>query len=169
MKRINKAKWIGLFATILLCTAGFAQQKGLQFIELQEHGLSAKELDSLYKSAVHIDSSKAVFKTGAQQQQMYGAYSKLLQDFGNFLKSKGFEWKQPTRCFNRIYFAPDGTIDYFVFNFTTKGVKTEDQLSERKQKEFQRLLNLFVKDYKIEIQAQQRFAQCSPTVYRPVQ
>ena len=78
-----------------------------------------------------------------------------------------FKWEQPTRSFNRIYFNADGTIDYFLYNFQTTNVKTEDQLSQEKQNEFNRLLNLFIKDYKISVTAKTKFAQCSPTKYMP--
>lgn len=144
-----------------------AQHKALTIPDAEKQGLSISHLDSIYKGAVHVDSSQAVFKTEAEQQAMGEAYMKLLQDFGKFLSANNFKWEKPTRGFNRIYFNSDGTIDYFLYNFQTTNVKLEDQLSQEKQTEFNKLLNLFIKGYKISLTAKTKFAQCSPTTYMP--
>lgn len=159
------------FSTILLatCFQTFGQHLGLTFEDAKKQAISIQHLDSVYKSAIHVDSSQAVFKTEKEQEAMSQAYVKLLQDFGKFLTANNFKWDKPTKCFNRIYFNSDGTIDYFLYNFTTKNVKPEDLLSTEKQAEFNRLLNLFIKDYKISLTAKIKFAQCSPTTYMPKQ
>ncbi len=154
-----------LFAFSVLIVS--AQPKALTISDAEKQGLSISHLDSIYKSAVHVDSTQAVFKTEAEQQAMGEAYMKLLQDFGTFLTANNFKWEKPTRGFNRIYFNSDGTIDYFLYNFQTTTVKPEDQLSQEKQNEFNRLLNLFIKDYKISLTAKTKFAQCSPIKYMP--
>ena len=152
--------------TVLLttCLQTFGQHLGLTFQNAEKQGISIKHLDSLYKSAVHTDTSLAVFKTEKEQGALQQAYVKLLQDFGKFLSENNFKWETPTRCFNRIYFNSDGTIDYFLFNFLGK---TEDKPAEIIEKEFQRLLNVFISDYKFSLTAKTKFAQCSPTTYMP--
>lgn len=142
----------------------FGQQLGLTFQNAEKQGISIKHLDSVYISAVHTDTSLAVFKTETEQEAMQQAYIKLLQDFGKFLLENNFKWEKPTRCFNRIYFNADGTIDYFLFNFLGK---IEDKPAENIEKEFQRLLNVFIADYKFSVTAKTKFAQCSPTTYMP--
>lgn len=156
-------------ATILFvaCLQTSGQHLALTFQDAAKQGINMQNLDVIYKSAVHVDTSQAVFKTDQEQQAMYEAYTRLLQDFGKFLTTNNFKWDKPTRCFNRIYFNSDGTIDYFLYNFLTKDVKPEDQLSLDKQTEFNRLLNLFIKDYKISLTATTKFAQCSPSTYMP--
>ena len=158
-------------STILFvaCFQTFGQHLALTFQDAAKQGINMQNLDGIYKSAVHIDTSQAVFKTDQEQQAMYEAYTKLLQDFGKFLTTNNFKWDKPTKCFNKIYFDSDGTIDYFLYNFLTKDVKPEDQLSQDKQAEFNRLLNLFIKDYKISLTAKTKFAQCSPSTYMPQQ
>jgi len=136
---------------------------GLTFEDAEKQGI-LHDLDSLYKSAMHTDTSKAVFKTEEEVNAMLGAYTKLLQDLGHFLSDNNFKWNKPTRCFNRIYFNTDGSVDYFLFNFLGK---TNDKPSAKKQKEFQRLLTLFIKDYKFALTADTKFAQCSPVTYMP--
>ena len=155
---------INFIITFLLttCLQTFGQHLGLTFHNAEKQGISIKHLDSLYKSAVHADTSLAVFKTEKEQDALQQAYVKLLQDFGKFLSENNFTWEKPTRCFNRIYFNSDGTIDYFLFNFLGK---TEDKPAEIVEKEFQRLLNVFISDYKFSLTAKIKFAQCSPTTY----
>ena len=98
---------------------------------------------------------------------MYQAYLKLLQDFGKFLALNQFKWPGAVKCFNRIYFNANGSIDYFLYDFTTKNVEPKDRLFPEKQAEFNRLLNLFIRDYKIALTAKTGFAQCSPVTYKP--
>jgi len=113
---------------------------------------------------VHSDTSLAIFKTETEQDVLLQAYIKLLQDFGQFLSNNNFKWEKPTRCFNRIYFSSNGTTDYFLFNFLGK---IEDKPTENIEKEFQRILNVFISDYKFPLTAKTKFAQCSPTTYMP--
>ncbi len=148
----------------LICCKTFGQHIGLSFQEAKKQGIEIDLLDSIYQSAVHINTSMAVFKTDIEQETMHKEYIKLLQAFGKFLSANNFIWKKPTKCFNRIYFNSDGSIDYFLYNFLGE---TEDKPDEEMQKEFQRLLNLFIKDYKFPLTAKTKFAQCSPTTYMP--
>ena len=138
----------------------FGQHLALTINDAAKQGMSIKHLDSIYKSAVHADTSQAVFKSESEQQAMAEAYMNLLQNLGKYLTKNNFKWEKPTRGFNRIYFNTDGTIDYFLYNFSS-------EISQEKQTEFNRLLNLFIKDYKISLTAKTKFAQCSPTTYIP--
>ncbi|MBC8111363.1 MAG: hypothetical protein H7Y04_09920 [Verrucomicrobia bacterium] len=144
--------------------SSFGQHLGLTFQEAERKGISITNLDTLYKSSLHTDITKAVFKTQKEQESLQQAYIKLLKDFGKFLHVNNFRWKKQTKCFNRIYFSADGSIDYFLFNFLGKN---EEKPSVDKQKEFQRLLNVFIKNYKFSLTAKVKFAQCSPTTYTP--
>lgn len=157
---------VNFIITVLLTISfqTFGQHLGLTFQNAEKQGISIKHLDSVYTSAVHTDTTLAVFKTESEQEAMQKAYIKLLQDFGKFLSENNFKWEKPTRCFNRIYFNADGTVDYFLFNFLGK---PEDKPSENIEKEFQRLLNVFISDYKFSLTAKTKFAQCSPTTYMP--
>jgi hypothetical protein len=149
---------------LLAVTVANAQHLGLNFQDAEKQGISIQHLDSIYKSAVHSDTTLAVFKTELQQDSLQKAYIQMLQGLGDFLGKNDFKWEKPTKCFNRIYFKEDGTIDYFVFKFLGK---PEDKPSDSKQLEFQRLLNIFISDYKFPLTANEKFAQCSPTTYIP--
>lgn len=153
-----------IIVLLTTCLQTFGQRLGMTFQAAEKQGISIEHLDSLYTSAVNTDTSIAVFKTEKEQEALYQAYVKLLQDFGKFLSKNNYKWEKPTKCFNRIYFNSNGTIDYFLFNFLGK---TEDKPTENVEKEFTRLLNVFISDYKFSLTANKKFAQCSPTTYMP--
>lgn len=162
---MNITKTISIIIFLLFSSLQVnAQHLGMTFKTAEKQGVSINQLDSIYKSAVHSDTSMAVFKTEKEQEALQKAYYKLLKDFGNYLTENNFIWEQRTRCFNRIYFNSDGTIDYFLYNFLGN---PEDKPTESVEKEFQRLLNVFISDYKFSLTANTKFAQCSPTTYLP--
>ena len=155
-----------LFSLLLLpvTTRLSSQPLAITFQEAESKGIYIRVLDSLYLSAVHVDSTLAVFKTPEEQSRVHAEYVRLLQSLGDFLSANNFEWEKPAACFNRIYFSPGGNIDYYVFNFRGK---PEDKPSPEKEKEFTRLVNLFIQDFKIDLRAHRKFAQCSPTTFMP--
>ena len=143
----------------LLLANAVSAQRVIKFEDAEKNGIGNKHLDSIYKSALHADANLAVFKTPAEKEDLKLAYSKFIQNLGNFLKENNFKWDNPTRCFNRIYMGADGTVEYFLYHFTANDVP------EEKEKQFNKLLTLFVKDHKFGITANERFAQCSPVRY----
>lgn len=145
---------------------GNAQNKpmALTFEQAAKQGISYEKLDSIYVSAIHADTSKAAFKTEAEQSKLFEAYTQLLKTFGKYLTSNNFSWNAPTKCFNRIYMKPDGSIDYFLYHFISKPGQPEP-ISEEKRIEFERLLNRFIQSYKFGVTASTKFAQCSPVSY----
>jgi hypothetical protein len=157
---------IALFPLFFLTLSNFAQQKAISQEDAIKFGIDIEKLDQNYKSAIHSDTTKAVFKSEEDQQKLQKVYNKLIQDFNSFLSQNGFKWEKKTRCFQRIYFSSDGTIDYFIYNFKLKSVLPNDIPTEEKQAEFKRLLSLFIKDYVFELKAKIPFAQCSPTLYQ---
>jgi hypothetical protein len=154
-----------IFATLLLHPL-FSQCEALSIEQAQLKGIRIEQLDSVYKSALHNDSTKAVFKSEIEQVQLQKAYRQLLQDLNSYLSQHDFKWEKKARCFQRIYFNADGKIDYFIYNFKLKSVAITDLISEKQEEKFNELLNLFIKDYTFNIKAKEKFAQCSPTVFQ---
>jgi hypothetical protein len=142
----------------------FAQKNALTFQAAEAKGLKISYLDSEYKSALHSDPSLAVFTSNEDQVKMQESYHKLLKDLGVFLSDNNFDWENPTKCFNRIYFNADGKIDYFLFNFLGAGGEKPNALKEAR---FQELLNSFIQDYQFPLKPDIKFAQCSPVTYMP--
>lgn len=136
----------------------------ITFQHAQQQGLTIAKLDSTYKSAVDTDLNKAVFKSPTEQRALQSAYANLLSDLQKHLAANKFKWEKPTRCFNRIYFAPNGKTDYFLYNFIPKA-DDPNPIAEEKRMQFEKLLGYFIKNYQFKLSADVKFAQCSPVTY----
>jgi hypothetical protein len=153
-----------LFALMFLCSTVYAQPVVASFEQAKDDGIRIEHLDSTYKSAVHFDTTKAVFKSAKQQKKVMREYSKLFEDLGKYLSEHDFYWDKQTRCFNRLYFNADGTVDYFLYNFLGSG---EQLPSPEKQKQFETLVSAFIREHKVDLKANEKYAQCSPITYQP--
>jgi len=150
-----------------MCLSVASAQKrplAITFQKAEKQGLTIGKLDSIYKSAVDTNPEKAVFVSPEAQKNLMLAYTTLLQDLGKYLHEHNFKWEHPTKCFNRIYFQPNGRIDYFLYNFIQKPADV-NPISDEKRAAFDELLNLFVKQYQFKLSAPVKFAQCSPVTY----
>lgn len=133
------------------------------FKEFDPEDTRLDSLDAVYKSAIHVDSNLAVFKTAEEQILMMNAYNQLFQELNNYLFQHGFSWEYDVRCFNRVYFNREGKVDYFIYNF----LEFNDQYpKEEKEEQFKILLLEFLKDYIFEMTAESRFSQCAPVVFQ---
>lgn len=147
-----------LLLFVLLGSLGSIAQQVISFEKARGTDLRTTTLDSTYRSAVHADSTQAVFQ---DQQAFIDAYTRMLQDFGDHLQRNGFEWPGPVRGFNRIYFAADGSVDHFLYSIRP------GQISAEQEARFAELLSGFVRDYKLPMKAEVPFAQCSPVTFMP--
>lgn len=152
-------KIIGLITMLLLPFAAAAQPKALTFEDAATQGLTVARLDEQYTSALHTDTTKATFN-GSRQQNFFKAYVAMLTELSAYLKENGFAWGEPTRIVHRIYFEPDGKIDYYLVNL--KALENDQPKKER----FIALLNTFIQYHKINITADKKFAQCGPAIYQ---
>lgn len=145
-----------VFAALLSFTS--YAQLGISLAGAEDRGISIPRLDSTYQSGIHSDPDLAVF--GDQQNEYIQAYYALIRDLTSYLNTNDFRWGGQTRCFNRIYFNPDGTIEYFIYEFE------EGEISDERKEQFEQLLNEFIVDTKFPLSKNVRFAQCSPVNYR---
>lgn len=123
-------------------------------------GIKIDVMDSLYRSGIHDDPTRAVF---AQEQSAYiTAYFGMLKEINSYLNIHNFRWGNFTRSFLRIYFNEDGSIQYFIYDFD------QNDLNEEKSKEFDKLLNMFVAKYKFPLTKKCKFAQCGATNFKDV-
>lgn len=150
---------------MFLGTSLYGQRLALSFEGADTVGISIDHLDSVYQSAVNIDTSLAVFKTEQEQDSLATQFTQLLNDLGAFLYKNKFYCSDTVRCFNRIYFSPDGTIDYFLFSFLDKAKRKKP--TPEKEEHFKALLNLFIQDYHITLKAKTRFVQCGSSITLP--
>ncbi len=151
-------KQILLYLILISTSTTLTAQVVMTFQAADKKGVTIEKLDSLYKSGMHSDSTKAVFWN--KEDEFINAYSKTLQDLAQYLHDNKFKWGKETSCFNRIYYNKNGHIDYFLYNFGKK------QITKEKQIQFEVLLNQFIKSYQFPMTAAVNFAQCSPVRYR---
>jgi hypothetical protein len=144
---------------LIISVSGYAQHIADTFQHAEKSGYAMSALDGQYASALNSDSTKAVFK-GKRSEAFIQAYTAMLNDLSKYLNQHKFSWQKPTRIFNRIYFEANGSISYYLVNLQNTG------LNAGQAAQFIKLLNQFVKNYKIKIKADSRFAQCSPVVYQ---
>ena len=119
-----------------------------------------EDLENRYKSAIHTDTSLAVFKTEEEQAKFIEAYQSFVKEIGLYLGENGFEWKNPTRIFNRFYVDKQGNVEYYVYNFLA------NQIDEPTVQTFETLMKGFFEDHTFGTTAQTPFAQCSPVVFQ---
>ena len=151
-----------LYATLILLCFGFTSfgQVGASFNEAKKLGISVKMLDKKHTSAInYVSETKVEGPFATRQEEFQEAYISMLQNLGTFLSKNNFKWEKPTKGFNRIYFNPDGSIAYFLYNFKPGEVTSE------KENQFNTLLNQFIKTYKFPMSCEMKFAQCSPVTY----
>jgi hypothetical protein len=115
------------------------------------------ELDSLYRSAVHSDPEQAVF--AGREGDVVQAWGVFLQSLGAFMRAEGMEWSEPIRGYHRFYFAPDGSVDRVLY-----ALRDEDGPHTARYGE---VLDAFVRTHRIELTAEEPFAQCSSVTIRP--
>lgn len=146
-----------ILALILVCVSAYVHsQVILKLKEVEENRII--ELDSIYKSGFHVDTSLAVFKTNPDEY--YQTWVKFNQQLGKFLSANNFYWEETTKGFNRIYFNKNGGIDYWLFHIN------EGQISKEVEEQFEMLLNKFAAEHKFPLSADVGFAQCGGAQYQ---
>ena len=141
----------------------FTQMKGqhlaLSYDAAQKSGINWKSIDSIYKVIYFLGDTKAVFNNDLELRTFQNAYQKMMDDLGTFLKQNNFDWERPyIMMATQVYFNTDGTIDYFLYCYLKNNPKTRLHLPKEKDKEFNRLLNLFIKDYSTNVRTNVKFA-----------
>ncbi|MBR1644810.1 MAG: S46 family peptidase [Bacteroidales bacterium] len=74
----------------------------------------------------------------------------------NTLYQEGFSYGEPIQIHARQYFAADGTLDYFIYNFLG------DPPSQEVQASFQKALERLVPKMRLAWQAPHSYSQCGP-------
>jgi hypothetical protein len=111
-------------------------------------------LDSIYKNGLPVsDPNHQVFSQSYFNNVVEKERIDLLQKMENYFKKNGFKWGNPVKCWNRIYFNPTGSIDYFVYHFM-------DKIPDNKENEFKRLLNSFIRNNKVSVNAPWKYSLC---------
>ncbi|SCY43211.1 hypothetical protein SAMN05192588_2856 [Nonlabens sp. Hel1_33_55] len=86
----------------------------------------------------------------------------LHQAIGMYMDKKGFEWEvqdSSITVVHKFYFTSDGQVENYFFNVINESVTSE------KKNEFGDLISGFARDFGINYQSEESFAQCGKTKY----
>lgn len=141
------------FALALCCLLS-ARLQAQQVIHFDDP-IPAASIDGAFRSAIHVDSSQAVFH---DQQAWIAEYQKMYNAFSKHLKEGGLQLSKPLRLNVRCYFRPDGSIGHIAYNHAPTA------LDEQQAKLFNQLLEAFARAYKVSFSANEPFKQCGPVL-----
>lgn len=131
-----------------------AQPIVLPFHEAEKQGYDLDVLDSLYRNAVNVDTTKVVFKSKVNEDDNYQAWIKLIQSFSTYLYNNGWKTDKDIRGFIKVYFAPSGKVEMFFYNMKDPAV------TEAHHQLFKKLMTEMLTDYNYGLQAEEQFSQC---------
>lgn len=116
----------------------------------------------IYDSVLKV-SYPAAFEYGGEDQSITGivhgqeelnAYVKVWTEFLQGIGQADFHFGKPYRGHCVVYFAADGTVDYFLYSF--RGGAPSEEL----QQKFDALMEKYVSSYVFGIKADRKFSQC---------
>lgn len=139
---------------MLLCCLLSSPLRAQQVIHFDDP-IPAALIDGAFRSAIHVDSSQAVFH---DQQAWVTEYKKMYGALSKHLKAEGLVLSKPLRLNVRCYFRPDGSIGHIAY----KHAPTD--LDEQQAKLFNQLLEAFARAYKVSFSANEPFKQCGPVL-----
>ena len=155
----NACRLLVVYA-LTIAFAASAQKRAMTFAEFRNlHG--GTSLDSSYRTALNVDSTKAVFS--GRKEELHDAWQGFLEGLGEYLKENDFKWEQDARCTVKVYFNMEGGVDHFLYSFREGGAD-EGQLAM-----FDRLLNRFVETLEFPLKANEGFSQCGSILFRAAQ
>ncbi len=114
------------------------------------------DLDASYPNLLNPEISVTDYKT------VLKSWTELHQEIDAYLRRNNFSWgveDESISILQKIYFEPDGDIDYYFFRVLNPRVSPE------KKEQFADLLAEFAQSHQIDLKRDQIFAQCGKTKY----
>ncbi len=140
--------------SLALCCLLSARLQAQHLIHF-DNPIPAASIDGAFRSAIHVDSSQAVFH---DQQAWIAEYKRMYSALSKHLKEGGLQLSKPLRLNVRTYFRPDGSIGHIAYNHAPT------ELDEQQAKVFNQLLESFAREYKVSFSANEPFKQCGPVL-----
>ena len=146
--------------TILLSAGLACEAQEVMSLQAYKNIGQVTDLDTLYISCVHVDTTLAVFG-GVRMEEFMGHYQQFYRGLSSYLHEHGFDWEDTTRCFNKLYFHADGRMDKYLYSFN-------GTLAAERQQRFQELATSYLKDYRFPMSNTVPFRQCGGSRFVPV-
>lgn len=164
--RIKNSIWILLIIGLISCKQKSAEKEtevikepkvvsGNNVIAYNE--LKKMNLDSAYTNL--LDPRNV---TESEYKIVTASWSEFHKKASQFIKEENFKWEVPDSTItilNRIYFDKNGTIDYYIFKIRNSSVSAE------KRDEYEKVLQKFSKEVKLDLKRDEKYAQCGKIKY----
>lgn len=125
--------------------------------EMAYNEIKKMNLDSTYTNLLDPRNvSESEYKIVAK------SWSEFHKKISRFIKEENFKWEVPDSTItilNNIYFDKSGTIDYYTFKIKNPSVSTE------KRTEYEKVLQKFSKEVRLDLNRDEKYAQCGKTKY----
>lgn len=153
-----------LLVFLLLVPFASKAQNCLPFDSLgAREGVELSELEDRF-SGNEGGSREELKRTPVLPEGTASAYQDLVKGLGDHLAdAEGFDWNAPVSYFQRIYFEPNGKAAYYLYQFRSNGFTGCDR------GRFESLVEEYLKENRLSVSKEERFAVCAPVILRPPQ
>ncbi|MBK6418767.1 MAG: hypothetical protein IPF79_06245 [Ignavibacteria bacterium] len=117
-----------------------------------------KRLDSMYTSAVSIDTTDRVFVSAEGETQLYTRWVEFHNLFASYLTSKDLHFEKSTPAFVTLYCSKSGSIDHAAYAFI-------EPIDSLKEKRYAQHLEEFIKTNGLGMTASKPYSQCGGVGY----
>lgn len=148
-----------LLLSLLALSSILTAQTVLSYSGASSKGLSIDSLDRIYKIAGHADPAMSGFK--GDMKAFQEAYDTFTNDLTVHLVKKGVKVEKEQRVQIRVYFNPEGGIDYLFYQIRT------GQFDTKIENSFSDWVLAYIKDYRLPMTNPERFSQNRPLFFRP--
>ncbi|MEC3906269.1 hypothetical protein VOI54_04525 [Tamlana sp. 2201CG12-4] len=164
--RLKKTLWILLIVGIISCKQKSSETKNNLNVEPKvvngDNELAFNEIKKLNLDSIYLNLLDPRNVTEAEYQKVGKSWTEFHKNVSDFIKSENFKWEVPDSTItvmNRIYFSKDGTVDFYTFKIRNQSVSTE------KRTEYEKVLQKFCENVKIDLYRNERYAQCGKIKY----
>ena len=158
--KLKSSLWILLIIGLISCKQKTTEKEpkvvsGTNEIAYNE--IKKMNLDSTYTNLLNPRNvSESEYKIVAE------SWSEFHKNVSKFIEQEKFEWEVPDSTItilNRIYFDKNGNIDYYTFKIKNPSVSPE------KIAEYEKALQKFSKEVKLDLKRNEKYAQCGKIKY----
>ncbi|HLP29325.1 MAG TPA: hypothetical protein VK147_11845 [Candidatus Didemnitutus sp.] len=117
-----------------------------------------KRLDTMYTSAVSIDTADRVFVTAEDEARLSERWIEFHNQFASYLRSKDLHSEKMGQTFITLYCSKNGSVDHASYAF----IDPIDSLTERR---YTYHLEEFIRNHGLDIVASKPYSQCGSVKY----
>lgn len=160
-----------MFFTLMISTIASCKEKNPQkeIIDIQkplvvngDDDVAIRQLQNRNLDSVYMNLLNPKNVSDSEYNAVSDSWIEFHKQVSQFIDKENFKWEVPDSTItimNRIYFDKNGTIDYYAFKVMNPSV------SLNKRAEYEKILQKFSRDVKINLQREENYAQCGNIIY----